>query len=144
MAPHTVVVAGSTGTLGKLIVTQLRSRDAHVRALVRPSSKAADIEALRKMGAQVIEVHDDNQERLAAACEGAMTVISALSGLEEVIVGMQGALLDAAILANVKRFIPSDFAADFTQLPYGKNRNFDLRKAFRARAEGAQRARRSS
>ena len=46
------------------------------------------------------------------------------------IVDTQTQLLDAAIAAGVPRFIPSDFAADFTRLAEGDNRNFDLRKEF--------------
>jgi hypothetical protein len=37
---------------------------------------------------------------------------------------------EGAIAAGVPRFIPSDFSADFTKLPAGENRNFDLRRAF--------------
>lgn len=137
---HTIVVAGSTGELGRLMVTSLLKRGAHVRALVRASSKRVDIKALRDAGAEVREVDYGSQESLVEACEGAYTVISVLSGLEEVIVGTQLALLDAAVIANVKRFIPSDFAADFTHLPPGENRNFDWRKIFRARRGGKDRA----
>lgn len=39
-------------------------------------------------------------------------------------------MLEAAISAGVPRFIPSDFSSDFTKLPEGENRNFDLRKEF--------------
>lgn len=69
-------------------------------------------------------------EELKQACQGASCVVSALAGLHDVIVDSQTKLLDAAIAAGVPRFIPSDFAADFTKLPEGENRNFDLRKEF--------------
>ena len=39
--------------------------------------------------------------------------------------------------AGVPRFISSDFAADFTKTEPGRNRNFDLRRAFMARADQA-------
>ena len=45
----------------------------------------------------------------------------------------QGALLDAAVEAGVPRFIPSDFAMDFTKIEPGLNRNFDLHRKFRER-----------
>ncbi len=38
--------------------------------------------------------------------------------------------LDAAVEANVQRFIPSDYSSDFTNLIEGQNRNFDLRREF--------------
>jgi hypothetical protein len=46
-------------------------------------------------------------------------------------------LLDAAVKAGVPRFISSDFAADFTKSIPGRNRNFDLRRAFMARVDTA-------
>ncbi len=42
----------------------------------------------------------------------------------------QAALLAAAVAAGVPRFIPSDFASDYTQTTPGDNRNFDLRREF--------------
>ena len=46
-------------------------------------------------------------------------------------------LLAAAVAAGVPRFIPSDFASDFTKLPSGLNRNFDLRREFKERLDKA-------
>jgi hypothetical protein len=60
-------------------------------------------------------------------------VVSALNGLEPVMIGMQGRLLDAAVAASVPRFIPSDYSLDFTKTRPGDNRNMDLRRAFMAR-----------
>ena len=48
---------------------------------------------------------------------------------------MQTVLLDAAIKADVPRFIPSDFSIDFTKFPPGENRNLDLRRDFHKRLE---------
>ena len=73
----------------------------------------------------------------AAACEGAACVVSALNGLGDVILDRQSVLIDAAVLAGVPRFIPSDFSADFTRTPAGRNRNFDLRREFMGRADRA-------
>jgi NmrA-like family len=69
-------------------------------------------------------------EQLKQACQGVSCVVSALAGLHETIVDSQIKLLDAAISAGVPRFIPSDYSSDFTKLPAGENRNFDLRKEF--------------
>jgi hypothetical protein len=63
------------------------------------------------------------------------SVVSALQGLEDVIVGVQSRLLAAAIANNVRRFVPSDFSLDLTQIPEGANRNFDLRLRFHGAAE---------
>lgn len=44
--------------------------------------------------------------------------------------GTQGALLKAAVASKVQRFIPSDYALDFTKTEPGTNRNLDLRREF--------------
>ena len=127
---NTILVAGGTGNLGGRIVRDLIKRGAEVRAIVRPETDTEKVEKLKQFGAKVIEVEMSNAEELKQACESASCVVSALSGLHETIVDAQTQLLEAAIAANVPRFIPSDFASDFTRLPEGNNRNFDLRKEF--------------
>ncbi|MBB5060541.1 hypothetical protein HDF16_005277 [Granulicella aggregans] len=52
--------------------------------------------------------------------------------MDKVLIDAQGALLDAAIEAQVPRFIPSDYAMDFTKIKPGTNRNFDLHRQFKA------------
>ena len=74
---------------------------------------------------------------MATALAGSACVISALNGLGGVVIDRQGVLLDAAVAAGVPRFIPSDFAADFTRTKPGLNRNFDLRRTFMARVNQA-------
>ncbi|MBW3130572.1 NmrA family NAD(P)-binding protein [Hymenobacter profundi] len=136
--PTTIVLAGSTGSLGLLIAYHLRQRGATVRALVRPSSSAsAEAESLRLQGAEVVETDYSSVADLTQACQGADCVVSALSGLRQVIVDAQTRLLNAAVAAGVPRFIPSDYSADFTRLPEGSNRNFDLRREFQQRLDQA-------
>lgn len=132
-----VVVAGATGNLGSRIVRALVERGAHVRALVRPTVAEGKREALRRLGATVITLDWGDASQLEAACTGAVCVVSALQGLWDVIVEVQGALLKAAVRAGVPRFIPSDFSADFTRLAPGENRNFDLRREFHRHLETA-------
>jgi NmrA-like family len=126
----TILVAGGTGNLGGRIIKALIARGAAVRAIVRSGSKPEKIKILTQLGAEVIEVDMSDAEALKQACQGVSCVVSALAGLHETIVDSQTKLLDAAIAAGVQRFIPSDYSADFTQLPAGENRNFDLRKEF--------------
>jgi hypothetical protein len=127
---QTILVAGGTGNLGGRIVKALIARGAEVCAIVRNDSEPEKIEKLTELRAKVITVDLSDVEELKQACQGASCVVSALSGLYDVIVDSQTKLLDAAIAAGVPRFIPSDFASDFTKLPEGENRNFDLRKEF--------------
>jgi uncharacterized protein YbjT (DUF2867 family) len=95
------------------------------------------VDELRRTGAEIVEVDYADLGSLTQACSGANCVVSALSGLHDVIVDAQTTLLEAAVAANVPRFIPSDFSVDFTKLPAGRNRNQDLRRAFHERLERA-------
>ncbi|OKL42105.1 NmrA family NAD(P)-binding protein [Pontibacter flavimaris] len=133
----TIVLAGATGDLGGRIARSLLAKGAIARVLVRPDSDASKVAALRKAGATICEVDFHNASDLAKACEGASCVVSALSGLHYVMVGIQTLLLNAAVAAGVPRFIPSDFAIDFTKLPCGNNRNLDFRKEFKERLDKA-------
>ena len=125
-----IVVAGSTGNLGKRIVKTLLERGATVVALVRTGAGDEKVDGLKRLGAKVetLDVRDVNQ--VAEACAGADCMVSAVAGLRDVIVDGQKILLEAAMRAGVPRFIPSDFSTDFTRLPEGENRNFDLRREF--------------
>lgn len=127
-----IVVIGATGNLGGRIVTALLSKGADVVAVVRPTSERAKIDELTQKGVTVIQSEMTDAQELAPAFAGTAIVISALQGLRDVIVDTQSVVLDAAVAAGVPRFIPSDFASDFTKLTPGDNRNFDLRREFRA------------
>ena len=129
---NTVLLAGANGDLGGLIARALVERGADVRALVRPGAPAAKRDALAALGVTPVGVDYDDATALAEACRGAACVISALNGLEPVIMGAQGRLLAAAVAAGVPRFVPSDFSLDFTKTHPGDNRNLDLRRAFMA------------
>lgn len=126
----TILVAGATGNLGGRIIKALLARGAAVRALVRTGTDPRKLEKLTTSNVTIVEADMTHPGQLTVACEGVDCVVSALQGLHDVIVKLQSRLLDAAIEAGVPRFIPSDFATDFTTLPAGENRNFDLRREF--------------
>ncbi|GJD95281.1 NmrA family NAD(P)-binding protein [Methylobacterium iners] len=132
-----VVLAGATGGLGLRIAQALVRQGATVRALVRPGTSADRLAPLEQAGAKVVPANLLDAAELAQACKGTVCVVSALNGLEETIIGSQTALLNAAVAAGVPRFIPSDFALDFTKTEPGGNRNLDLRRAFHERLDGA-------
>jgi uncharacterized protein YbjT (DUF2867 family) len=108
-----------------------------MRAVVRQNSDPEKVEALRMLGATIAEADFGSTSELTEACTGGSCVISALSGLRDVIVETQTLLLEAAVKAGVPRFIPSDYSIDFTKLPPGTNRNLDLRREFHERLEKA-------
>lgn len=132
-----ILVAGATGNLGERIAKSLVAKGAEVRAIVRSSSPAEKVSHLQQLGIEVIQADLANPAELTQACQGVTCVVSSLQGLRDVIVDSQKNLLDAAIAAGVPRFIPSDFSLDFTLLPGGQNRNFDLRREFHQAIAGA-------
>src|SRR5687768_1217769 len=92
----TIVLAGATGDLGGRIARSLLQQGANVRAIVRPGSSGVKITGLRDLGASIVEADFNNIAALRKACLGADCVVSALSGLRDVIVDAQTVLLQAA------------------------------------------------
>ena len=132
-----VALAGASGDLGFRIAKALAARGADVRALVRPGLDAEEQSRIEALGALPVSVDPADVDLMARALAGASCVVSALNGVREVMIDRQGVLLDAAVKAGVPRFIPSDFAADFTKTELGRNRNFDLRREFMVRVDAA-------
>jgi saccharopine dehydrogenase-like NADP-dependent oxidoreductase len=125
-----IIIAGATGNLGSKITNALIAKEAEVIAIVRLSTDINKIKALEEKGVKVFAVDTTNKSEIAKHCIGAHCFVSAISGLGETIIDAQKIFLDAAIEANVHRFIPSDYSIDFTNLLEGKNRNLDWRRAF--------------
>lgn len=130
-----VAVAGAGGGLGKLVVHAVLARGVAVKALVRPSTDPSRTKPLIDAGATVVPVDLSDVGALTRELSSAICVVSTLQGLKDVIHGAQGNLLDASVAAKVPRFIPSDFALDFTKTQPGSNRNLDLRRDFHAKLD---------
>jgi nucleoside-diphosphate-sugar epimerase len=135
MKTPSILVAGATGDLGGRIVKALRDQRACVRAVVRHGTALEKLDRLQKLGVEIARVDFRSVSDTTPACTGISCVVSALQGLRDVIVDAQTILLDAAIKANVPRFIPSDYSIDFTKMPVGQNRNLDLRREFHNRLD---------
>lgn len=125
-----ITVAGATGNLGERIIQELVAQGAEVRAIVRDTSDKAKVKSFQQMGVKVFVINTLDVAEMTKACEGATCVVSALSGLHDVIIDAQKVLLDAAVAARVPRFIPSDYSLDFRKFSDGENRNLDLRRTF--------------
>ena len=125
-----IVVAGATGNLGGKIVKALLAKGAEVRAIVRLETDLKKIQDLEEKGVNVFKVDTTNKHEISKHCVGADCLVSALAGLKETVIDTQKIFLDAALEANVPRFIPSDYSSDFTNLIEGQNRNLDLRREF--------------
>lgn len=125
-----IVVAGATGNLGGKIVKGLLAKDVEVRAIVRLETDKNKIKDLEDKGVKVFQVDTSNKTEISKHCIGANCLVSALAGLRETVIDTQKIFLDAAVEANVPRFIPSDYSIDFTNLMEGQNRNLDQRREF--------------
>jgi uncharacterized protein YbjT (DUF2867 family) len=125
-----ISIAGATGNLGGRVGLALRKRGAIVRSFVRPGTMPERLSKLRQQGIEIVEVDLNQPDAVAYACEGSACVVSTLLGVEPTMIGTQSVLLNAAVRAGVPRFIPSDYAMDFTKLMPGINRNLDLHRRF--------------
>ena len=125
-----IVVAGATGNLGGKITKALLTKDVEVRAIVRLETDIKKIKDLEQKGVKVFPVDTSNQSEISKHCIGAHCLVSTLAGLKETVIDTQKIFLDAAVQANVPKFIPSDYSIDFTNLKEGQNRNLDFRRKF--------------
>jgi uncharacterized protein YbjT (DUF2867 family) len=135
--PPIIALAGAGGDLGGRIVKALVLRGAHVRALTRADITQEERSRIEALGASIAPANPLSPDSMAQALKGAACVVSALNGLRDVMIDRQTVLLNAAVKAAVPRFIPSDFAADFTATRPGDNRNFDSRREFMVIADRA-------
>ncbi|KAM5349451.1 hypothetical protein ACJ41O_005956 [Fusarium nematophilum] len=103
-----VAVAGGNGNLGPVIIGELLANNLHVSLLSRKGSTSTD--TLKNRGyVGVVEVDYQDLDGLAKALEGVDVVVSTIgnAGLDT-----QVRLVDAAVAAGVKRFLPSEFGAN--------------------------------
>ncbi|PVH98151.1 NAD(P)-binding protein [Periconia macrospinosa] len=98
-----VAIAGAFGTFGSHVLKALVDAKFKVKILTR-SAKSADTYA----GVEQIEVDYASIESLSAALKGIDAVVSTVAAAA---IGTQGPLIDAAAIAGVKRFIPSEYGA---------------------------------
>ena len=122
-ANRTVLVAGAGGRLGQLIIQALRAKQYPVRVLRRPGRPE-----LAVPGVELVEGDLSHPAGLDRAVAGAAAVVSAVNGGEDVVVGGQKRLLEAAKRQGVGRFIPSDYSVDYFKLDPGDNVFLDYRK----------------
>ncbi|KAF1809825.1 NAD(P)-binding protein [Eremomyces bilateralis CBS 781.70] len=98
-----VAIAGASGTLGPHVLKALIDAQFQVKVLAR-SKKPGEFDA----GVNVVEVDFTSVESLTAALKGIDAVVSTVAGTA---IKTQTVLIDAAAVAGVKRFIPSEYGS---------------------------------
>lgn len=102
MSPYrTVAVAGATGNLGPSIIHALVAANYSVTVLSRTTT--TNLPSTVK----VVQVDYTSHASMVSALHGIDVLVSTVSNF-----GIQPALIDAAIEAGVRRFLPSEFGAD--------------------------------
>lgn len=108
----TSLVTGAAGFVGRALVRRLAADGERVRALVRPGGRSGD--ALRALGAEVVEADVTDAAALAAACTGVTRVFHSAALVHgphpweryrEVNVGGTQNMARAARAAGVERFV---------------------------------------
>ncbi len=109
--PHTVLVVGATGNLGRRVTEALVRRGKRVRALVRPGTDAG---ALTNLGVEVVRGDLTKPSTLPPALAGVDALVTSAIGyslrkpgdsLQAVDLEGNRNLVDAARKANVPRFV---------------------------------------
>ena len=121
------LVAGSTGMVGGKICTSLASQGRPVRALVRPTSDPAKVEALRELGAEVVVGDTEQPGTLGPAMDGVTRAVTTAStfpadqrpnAIDLVERGGTCNLVDAAAAAGVRRFVHLSLLETPTTYPH--------------------------
>ncbi|KAL7619790.1 hypothetical protein AAE478_010333 [Parahypoxylon ruwenzoriense] len=99
-----VALVGAKGNLGEKVLEQLLIAGFQVSVLTRKSSSQTFPSSVT-----VKEVDYDSLESLTAALQGQDAVVSTIASAA---LPQQLPLIDAAVKAGVKRFIPSEFGSD--------------------------------
>ncbi|KAI0855969.1 hypothetical protein F4860DRAFT_494611 [Xylaria cubensis] len=102
---NNVVVLGATGNLGPYIIPGLVTAGLRVTVLSRSQP---DFNAAISAAVEVLQ-SDYTYSSLVEAFKSQDAVVSTISTMN---VQQQVRIIDAAVAANVKRFIPSDFGSD--------------------------------
>ncbi|KAJ5669653.1 NAD(P)-binding protein [Penicillium macrosclerotiorum] len=114
MAATKVALVGAAGNLGPAILSALLDAGFRVTVLTRHDSKSTF-----DARAHVARVDYDSLDSLIAAFEGNEVVVNTL-GVGAIPRAIHIRLVDAAVAASVKRFIPSEFGSDTTHLATAK------------------------
>ncbi|GKZ33162.1 hypothetical protein AbraIFM66950_002948 [Aspergillus brasiliensis] len=115
--PTTIAIAGLTGKFAQCIASSLQAYpDVFIRGYCRSPEKLPRSLLLAR-NIEVIKGEFDDKAAARSFVRGADVVICCYFGSPEVMVQGQKVLVDACEELNVPRYIASDFAVDYTNIP---------------------------
>jgi len=118
---RSVLVAGASGWLGQKITEALLRRGAELSLLLRGGKdhkKAHELDQFVQQGARIVSGDVLDKESLVSATQNVEVIVSALQGGPDLIIDGQFNLAEAGLAAGARRIFPSDFAVDFSNMPY--------------------------
>ena len=126
-----LAVIGATGQIGFGLSLALLKLGHSVVAITRQKNKGnqEEISLLQSNGADIIECGDySHKEKLIAAFSGCDTVVVAMRANAAIIREVEPIILEAAVEADVKRFVPDEFGCHTLCVNYGEGLLFDAKK----------------
>jgi nucleoside-diphosphate-sugar epimerase len=115
----TIAIAGLTGRFAQCITSALKS---YPNVLIRGFCRSPEKLPASLLSENNVEIDKGEFDDEIAALEfvrGADVVICCYFGSPDVMITGQKSLIDACEKAGVPRYIASDFAVDYTQIPSG-------------------------
>ncbi|MDD2320068.1 MAG: NmrA family NAD(P)-binding protein [Geobacteraceae bacterium] len=139
MTDHTkqrIAVVGATGQVGMALCRGLHRLGHEVLAVSRGRSESnrQQLEALETLGISPVFQPDlKNIDRMAAILSGCDVAVVALRANARLVRELEPPILEAARLAQVRRFVPDEFGTHTKALEYGVGTLFDAKKEFQER-----------
>lgn len=126
-----VAIVGCTGQIGFGLSKALLRLNHSVIAVTRKKNadNASKLSELESLGAKVKECGDyADVETLAGILKGCDTLVVAIRANVKSIREKEPKILDAALKAGVKRFVPDEFGVHTLSVEYGDGTLFDAKK----------------
>jgi uncharacterized protein YbjT (DUF2867 family) len=128
-----VAVLGASGTIGFVVSQSLLELGHDVLAISRGRGEenAERLDRLSAGGArQAFQPRLTDVRSLARVLEGWDALVVAMRASPRIIEATEPAILEAAQLAGITRFVPDDFGTHSMATPYGVSAHFDAKKRF--------------
>lgn len=128
-----VAVVGSTGQVGFPLSIELLGLGHEVVAVSRGRTQHNEtkLRRLEESGAQLAFCSDYAEvDELSTVFSGYDTVVVAMRVNTKIIREVEPKILEAAVKAGVKRFVPDEFGVHTMELEYGSGTLFDAKKDF--------------